>query len=132
MEQPEAAFLVAGQFCELDESLASVPMFEELEALPQRDENVRPEPNFEEPPSAVLQGLLDLEHSWCVEASQTINSWTPPTQEDIERSVCAFSNDPNGPSELGDGAAWGGGGTGVATQFDFGTLLDGWEGFTEL
>jgi len=132
MEQPDPAFLMAGQLCELDESPASVPMFEELDALQQRDENVGPVPNVEEPPSAVLQGLLGLEHSWCVEESQTRNSWTPPTQEDIERLVCTLSNDANGPSELGDGAAWGGVGTGSAAQFDFGTLLDGWEGFAEM
>ena len=133
MQQPEPALLMAaGQLCGPDESPASMPMFEELEALQQRDENVGPELNFEKPPSAVLEGLLDFEDSWCMEASQTGNSWTPPTQEAIERSVCALSNDLNGPSELGDGAAWGGVGMGVAAQFDFDTLdASGWEEFVK-
>ena len=134
MQQPDPALFMAGQLCGPDESQASMPMFEELEALQQRDENVGPEPNFELPPSAVLegQGLLDFEDSWCVEASQTSTSWTPPTQEVIERSVCALSNDLNGPSELGDGAAWGGVGMGVAAQFDFSTLdASGWEEFAK-
>jgi hypothetical protein len=76
VERPEPLLLVAAQLCGPDESPASVPMFEELEALQQRDGNVGLEPNLE---------------------------------------------------------AWGGVGTEVAAQFDFGTFLDGdgWEAFAE-
>ena len=132
MEQLEPAFLVAGQLSEPDESPASMPMFEELRALQQQDKDGGPEPTVEGPPSAALERPLDPEYRWGMEASQTRNSLTLPTQEDIERLLCALSEGSNGPSELGDGTAWGGVGTGAVAQFDFGTFLDGWEGFARL
>lgn len=132
MEQLEPAFLVARQLSEPDESPATMPTFEELRALQQQGENAGPEPNVEGPPSAALECPLDLEHRWGMEASQTRNSLTPPIREDIERLICALSEGPNGPSELGDGTTWGGVGTGAVDQFDFGTLPDGWEEFVRL
>jgi hypothetical protein len=106
MEKPEPALLVAGQLCEPDESPASMPMFEELEAPQQQEGNVGPKLNVE--------CLLDPERhgSWGMEASQISNSLTPPTREDIERLLCALFEGSNGTSELGDGV-----GTGVAGQW---------------
>lgn len=132
MEQLEPAFLVAGQISDPDESPASMPMFEELRGLQQQDGNAGLGPIVEVPPSAALECPLDLEHRWGMEASQTRNSLTPPTREDIERLICALSEGPFGPSELGDGTAWGGVGTGAVAQFDFGTPPDGWKEFTRL
>ena len=96
MEQSEPALLVAGQ-----ESPASMPIFEELEAPQQQEGNVGPKLNVE--------CLLDPERhgSWGMEASQTSNSLTPPTREDIERLLRALFEGSNGPSELGDGVGRG-------------------------
>lgn len=106
MEQLEHTLLVAGQLCELDESPASMPMFEELEVPQQQEENVGPKPNVE--------CLLDPERhgSWGMEASQTSNSLTPPTREDIERLLCALFEGSNGPSDLGGSV-----GTGAVDQW---------------
>jgi len=50
-------------------------MYEELDPQ-QQDKSVGPESDVEAPPPAALEWLLDLEHSWGMEAGRTENPST--------------------------------------------------------
>jgi len=137
MELSEPAFPVVEQSCGLDQPSATSPTYGGFDALiRQRNENAEPEPIVEDPPSAVLQGLLNIDHTsiWGVEVGQPGNSesLTLPTREVIERSAWTGSEDLNSSSSFGYGVDLGSVGTEAFGQVDLGSLLDGWESFSEL
>src|SRR5712691_10832888 len=80
MEQSEPTFPMAEQSCGLDQPLATLPAYGGFDGLlQQRNENAEPEPIVEDPPSAALEGLLDLDHIWGGEVGQSESSLAPPT-----------------------------------------------------
>ena len=125
------------QSCVLDQPSATLPTYGGFDGLvQQRNEKAEPEPVVEDPPSTVLQGLFNIDHTsiWGVEVGQpeTSESLTLPTREVIERSPWVGSGNLDSCSSVGYGVDLGGVGTGAFGQVDLGSLLDGWEGFAEL
>jgi len=132
MEQLETEFPMAEKYYELGQPPASLPTHEGLEEPFQpQNENAKPEPVVDEPPSATLDCLLDLEHILGAEARQPENSVTPPTWEVIERSPWVGSLGSNGLSTVGDGQNLGASGTGTFGEFDI-SDFNGWEEFARL
>ena len=137
MELSEPTFPVVERSCGLDQPSAILPTYGGFDSLiQQRNENAEPEPIVEDPPSAVLQGLFNTDHTsiWAVEVGQpeSSESLTLPTREVIERSPWVGSGDLDSCSSVGYGVDLGGLGTDAFGQVDLGSLLDGWEGFAEL
>ena len=117
----------------IDQSPASRPAYGGSDApLQQQNENTEPEPVVEDPPSAILEGLLDLNHIRGGEVSRPESSLTLPTGEVIERSLWPGSQDLNSSSSVEYGVDFCGIGTETFSQVDLGALFDGWEGFSEL
>ena len=132
MEQPETEFPMAELYSEIGQPPASLPTHEGLEELLQlQNENAKPEPVVDEPPSATLDCLLDLEHILGAEARQPENSVTPPTWEVIERSPWVGSQNSNGLSTVGDGQNLGASGTENFGEFDM-SDFNSWEEFAKL
>jgi len=135
MEQSELVFPMVEQSCGLDPPLATLPTYGVFDALvQQRNDNAEPEVIVEDPPSAVLQGLLNIDHTsiWGVEVGQLDSSLTPPTRDVIERSPWTGPEDLNSSSSFGYDVDLGSIGTEAFGQVDLGSLLDGWESFSEL
>jgi len=101
---------------------------EELEALLQEQDGAGLEQTTEEGPSAALE-FLDLEYGRMVEAGLGEYPLALPTHEDVEGSLFLPPSTTDSSTELAQGASMGGIETG---GFDFGHLLDGWEGWAEL
>jgi hypothetical protein len=89
------------------------------------------EESAEEEPSAALEYLLDLEYSAAVEAARGETSISPPTREEIERSLCPLPNGTGQSTEFGCGADIGGAGMGELGQFVAGLQDDDWKGFID-
>ena len=88
------------------------------------------EKSAEEEPSAALDYLLDLEYSAAVEAARSETRISPPTREEIERSLCPLPNDMGQSTEFGCGADIGEAEMGKLGQF-VASLHDDWEGFID-
>lgn len=87
MGQSEPAFLMVEQSCGLDQPQvpATLTMCGGFDSLSQqRKGNAAPQPVVEEPPSAALQGLLDIDQILGVDVGQPESSLTLPTEEVIE------------------------------------------------
>ena len=134
MEQSEPTFSVE-QSCGPDQPSATLPTYGGFDELvQQRNENAEPEPIVEDPPSAVLQGLLNTDHTsiWGMEVGQPESSLTLPIREVIESSPWTGSEDMNSSSSVGYGVDLGGVVTEAFGQVDLGSLFDSWESFAEL
>jgi len=131
MEQFETEFPMAEQYHEIGQPAAGLPTHEGLEELLQpQNENAKPKPVVDEPPSATLDYLLDLEHILGAEARQPENSVTP-TWEVIERSPWVGSQNSNGLSTVGDGQNLGASGTETFGEFDM-SDFNSWDEFAKL
>jgi len=101
--------------------------YEELEAFLQRQDSAVLEQTTEEGPSAASEFHLDLKHSRAVEAGRAEHPFAIPTREDVEGTLCddpLLSNtNPSTEQTQGEGMSgiW-------ASDFDFGSLLNCWEG----
>ena len=89
------------------------------------------EESAEEEPSAALEYLLDLEHSAAVEAARSETRLSPPTREEIERSLCPLPNDPGQSTEFGCGTDISGAGMGELRKFVARLQEDEWKGFID-
>jgi hypothetical protein len=137
IKQSEPMFPMVEQSCGLDQSPAVLPTCGGFNSLSQQRndlENVVPQPIVEEPPSAALQGLLDIDQIWGMDVCQPDSSLTrtPPAGEVIERSPWAGSDVLNPSSGVGYDVDLGGVGMEALGQVDLSALLDGWEGFADM
>jgi len=107
------------------------PAAEELTSLLQQQGSAVLEQTIEEGPSAASEYRLDLEHSRAVEAGWGEHRFALPTREDVGRSSWGgpLLSNADSSTELTQGAGMDGI---CAGDFDFGHLLDGWEGWAEL
>jgi hypothetical protein len=132
MGQSEPAFLMVEQSCGLDQPQvpATLTMCGGFDSLSQqRKGNAAPQPVVEEPPSAALQGLLDIDQILGVDVGQPESSLTLPTEEGGhrggQRSPWTGSEILNPSSSVGYGVDLGGAGMEAFGQVDLSALLDG-------
>ena len=124
MGQSEPTFPIAEQCHVLDQQPAA-PTCGGFGSLSQQlNEDVGTQPIVEEPPSAALHGLLDMNQIWGADVGQPDSSVVLPTGEVIERSPWTGS-EVNSSSDVGYGVDLGG----FGMEVDLSALLDGWEGF---
>ena len=127
MGQPEPTFPTAEQRFLLDQPPAT-PTCRGFGSLSQQlNDDVGTQPLVEEPPSAALHGLLDMDQIWGADVGQTDSSAVLPTGEVIETSPWTRS-EVNSSSDAGYGVDLGG----FGMEVDLSTLLDGWEGFANV
>ena len=137
IKQSEPMFPRVEQSRGLDQSPAVLSTYGGFNSLLQQrndSENVVAQPIVEEPPSAALQGLLDIDQIWGMDVCQPDSSLTRtlPAGEVIERSPWAGSDVLNSSSGVGFDVDLGGVGMEAFGQVDLSALLDGWEGFADM
>ena len=76
--------------------------------------------------------IFDLEHSAAVEAVRSETKISPPTREEIERSLCPLSNDTGQFTKFGCGADIGEAEMGKIGKFVASLQDDDWEGFIDI
>jgi hypothetical protein len=137
IRRSEPMFPMVQQSSGLDQPQATLPTCGGFNSLLQQQndsENVVPQPIVEEPPSAALQGLLDIDQIWGMDVCQPDSSLsrTLLAGEVIERSPWAGSDVLNSSSGVGYDVDLGGVGMEALGQVDLSALLDGWEGFADM
>jgi hypothetical protein len=131
MQQSEPTFPMVEQCYVLDQPPAA-PTCGGFGSLSQQlNEDVGTQPIVEEPPSAALHGLIDIDQFWGADVGQPDSSVALPTGEVIERSPWT-GTEVNSSSDVGYGVDLGGFGMEAFGQVDLSALLDGWEGFANV